>query len=100
MTPLQQFLATFAVVAVYVVVGNIVYFTTVLPTLERAGRNCVPSLLPSGQAKQARAALAILRSAGQSGCAYRWLRASPVVEKVVLLLFVAMLVRAALWGEG
>jgi hypothetical protein len=35
MTPLQQFPATFAVVAIYVVVGNIVYFTTVLPTLER-----------------------------------------------------------------
>jgi hypothetical protein len=35
MTPLPQFLATFAVVAVHVVVGSIVYFTTVLPTLER-----------------------------------------------------------------
>jgi hypothetical protein len=38
MTLLQQFLATFGVVAVYVVVGNIVYFTTVLPTLERMRR--------------------------------------------------------------
>jgi len=100
MTPLQQFVATFVVGAVYVVVGNVVYFTTVLPTLERAGRNSAPSFRPSGQAEQARAALAILRATGRSGFACWWLRASPMAEAIVLLLILAMLVRAGFWGQG
>jgi hypothetical protein len=99
MTPLQQFVATCVVVAAYVGVGNLVYFTTVLPTLERAGRHSAPSLLPSGQAEQARAALAILRAAGRGGFASWWLRASPVTGAFVLLLILAMLARAALWGQ-
>jgi hypothetical protein len=94
----HQFIVTFGAVAVYAVIGNVTYFTKVLPTLERAGRDCVPAFLPSAQVRQERAALAILRSQEPRGLAVWWLRATPATRWVLLLLIAALFVRVLVSG--
>lgn len=95
---LYQFVAAWIVIMVYVVIANVIYFAKVLPTLHEAGLDGVPKFLPSGQAKQGRAALEVLRSQGQRGFAVWWLTASPVINIVLVLAVVALLASPAIWA--
>jgi hypothetical protein len=95
---LYQFIAAWALIVMYVVIGNLMYFGKVLPTLHEAGLDGVPKFLPSAQAKQGRAALEVLRGQGQRGFVVWWLEASPVINIVLVLALVALLVSAAIWA--
>lgn len=95
---LYQFIAAWVVIVIYVVIGNVIYFGKVLPTLHEAGLDSVPKFLPSGQAKQGRAALEVLRAQGQHAFVVWWLAASPVINIVLVLAVVALLVSPAIWA--
>ncbi len=95
MTPQAQFAVTFAVVFVYIVSGNYLYFKKVLPILRKAGQNDMPVFLPSAQSEQRRQCLKVLDARGERGALYWALRSNEWTQLVILAMIVALVARIA-----
>jgi hypothetical protein len=82
--------ALFLAVALYVVVGNYLYWCVVLPELQRSGDPAVLKLMPSEQIAQVRRVLAILKERRELSWRYHALRC--VLPVTIVLLAAALLV--------
>jgi hypothetical protein len=88
MTFEHYFLVVFGLVAVYVILGNYLYFAKILPALGDSKGSAPPSFLPSGQLKHVESYLSLLEKKEDRPWYYFYLRHIKPITLVLLLLMV------------
>ena len=83
----------FVLFAVYIVLGNYLYFWKILPAIERAGGDSVPAFLPSGQFRQTRRYVDMLDQRNDRPWYYFFLRFDRHIALVLVLLWLSLLLR-------
>ncbi|MFC1890820.1 hypothetical protein ACFLZT_00335 [Thermodesulfobacteriota bacterium] len=85
-------ISVFAFGAVSIVVGNIIYFRVIIPTLEESGQKVIYSGLPTAQFKQWKEYKNICIERGQSLKFWKIQVISQIVAAIALLLWAILFI--------
>ena len=88
----HYFFILFSLFATYVVIGNYLYLSKVLPALNKNGKNEHPSFMPSGQLKQIETYITILNEKNEKPWFYYLLKYNKTIVTILLMLFVSFMV--------
>jgi len=88
------FLIVWLVVALYVLLGNYVYYSKILPALRNDTANAAPSFMPSGQFRQVKEYIRVLEKEQKKPWFYYLLKNLAAITALLVLAMAPLFLKA------